>query len=238
MGGAKLVRIPVKVDLHRVVFSVKNNVGSSGKFGTIRVNNPSNKYLMRSRLSDGVSFSSLSGVNTVVNSNKLIIVSRSAYVMRITEFFVGFARERDYKGYIPYERKAGHVLRVLRHVIIKGKRVDSLSRLRRLTSVVRGATLYNLKGDTPGPIMDAVRTFQGRCRRRVMSGGYHTKIYSGLHIFGVSPRGYGKYSGYTGGYPMGTVAKGVGSPFAVSRSGYVGYKDYVSGYPFKTICAR
>lgn len=232
------MRIPVKAALHRVVCSVNNNLGDNTTFGNIRVNNPSNKYLVLSRLSTPLSFSSIGGLSTVVKSNNLMIVSRGAYVIRITEFFVGFARHRDYNGYMPYHRNAGHVLRVLREVMSNGNRVSSLSRLRRLTGVIRGVTLYKLNGDTPLPIVDALGHFHSRCRRRVYSGGYHTGMYATLHRFRVGPRFYVNYNGYTGGYPTNTVSNGVGRPCRVSGSVYVGYNTYGSGYGFSTMCIR
>lgn len=182
-----------------------------------------------------LSFSSIGGCNTVINSNNLMIVSRRAYVMRITHFFVNFARERSYNGYNPYHVNAGHVLRVLREVMSKGNRMRSLSGLRRLKGFVGSHSLYKLKGDTPLPMLSALEGFESRCMRRVISGGYTTRMYGTVHSCIVSPRGYGKYAGYTEGYPINTVANGGGRPRDVSASGYVGYKAYLRGYMFNTV---
>lgn len=238
MGGIKLVRIPVKAALHRIVFNVKKNVGSKGGFGTIRANNPSNNYLARGRLSLPVSCSGLLTTNSVVKSKKVVIVSRSSYVITVTGFCLSFAIRRSYNGYTPYQVNGGQLRRVLRGVASNGKAVRSLRQLHGLTNIVGSATLYNLKRASPGPILSAVSGFCSRCLTRIGRGHYPSRRYHRLARCFVGPRGYGKYALYTQVYPIGTVAKSGGIPRIVSPRAYVQYNSYVREYGFNTVCIR
>lgn len=235
VGGAKLMRVPVNAALHRVIRRVNNNVPNNGGFGTTRANNPSNKYVPTSLVSAPVSCSGLATVNYVVNSKKLVMVSRSSYVISVTGFFLGFAMSRSYNGYAPYHINAGQLLRVLRGVASNGTALQSLSGLRRLYRCVGAGSLYKLNRATPGPILTALGFFHSRCITRIISGGYPTNMYGTLLSCRVLRSEYHNYATYTEGYPMNTVDKGMGRPRIVGGSLYIGYKIYVRAYGFNTV---
>lgn len=235
VGGMKLVRIPVKAALQRIVCRVNKKVGKSGGFGTMRAKNPSNNYLARGRLSAPVSFSGLLTTNSVVKSKKVVIVSRSSYVMSMTHFFLSFAMRRSYNGYAPYHVNGGQLLRLLGGVARNGTARGSLRALRALNGIVGSATLYKLKRASPGPMLSALSGFCSRCVRRMQSGAYHTGRYGSLLACCVGPSLYVNYRLYTGGYPTSTVVNLPHGPRAILPRGYVGYNVYVTHYGFGTV---
>lgn len=201
----------------------------------MRAKNPSNNYLARGRLSAPVSFSGLLTTNSVVNSKKVVIVSRSSYVISISHFCLSFAMRRSYNGYAPYHVNGGQLLRLLGGVARKQNARGSLSALTALKRIVGSATLYKLKRASPGPILSALSGFCSRCLRRIESGAYHTGRYGSLLACAVGPRRYVNYRLYTGGYPTSTVDNLMHGPRIVGPSGYVGYNVYVTHYGFGTV---
>ncbi len=159
INNTGLVEVPMGITLHDIVYRIGGGIPGGRKFKAIQTGGPSGGCIPEEMLNMEVDFDTLTEAGSMMGSGGMIVMDDHTCMVDVARYFINFLIDESC-GKCTACREGLFALNAILTRITRGEGKEAdLERLQELSETVAAASLCQLGGTAPNPVLTTLRYF-------------------------------------------------------------------------------
>lgn len=160
INNTGLVEVPMGITLREIVQKIGGGVKGGKKFKAVQTGGPSGGCIPESLLDLPVDYDRLTEAGSMMGSGGMIVMDEETCMVDVAKYFIAFLKEESCGKCTPCRAGLIHMHRILTRITEgKGEEGD-IDLLRHLAESIKDASLCQLGGTAPNPVLTTLRYFE------------------------------------------------------------------------------
>jgi len=155
-----LVEVPMGITLREIIEDVGGGVPEGRTFKAVQTGGPSGGCIPASRLDMPVDFDSLTALGSMMGSGGMIVMDDRTCMVDVARYFVDFLVDESCGKCTPCREGLFALSRILHRICEGAGRDEDLALLEELCDTVKEASLCQLGGSAPNPVLSTLKYFR------------------------------------------------------------------------------
>jgi NADH:ubiquinone oxidoreductase subunit F (NADH-binding)/NAD-dependent dihydropyrimidine dehydrogenase PreA subunit len=154
------VEVPMGITLREIIEEVGGGIPEGREFKAVQTGGPSGGCLPESKLDMKVDFDSLTEAGSMMGSGGMIVMDDHTCMVDVARYFIDFLMDESCGKCTPCREGLFQMSGILGRICDGEGRAGDIERLEELCATVREASLCQLGGSAPNPVMSTIEYFR------------------------------------------------------------------------------
>jgi NADH-quinone oxidoreductase subunit F len=155
-----LIEVPMGIKLREVIYGIGGGIVGGKKFKAVQTGGPSGGCLPDSFLDSPVDYESLAEAGSIVGSGGMVVMDEDNCMVDVARYFLTFTQLESCGKCIPCRWGTKQMLDILEDITQGKGRACDIDVLLELGASVKDASLCQLGGTAPNPVLTTIRYFR------------------------------------------------------------------------------
>jgi NADH:ubiquinone oxidoreductase subunit F (NADH-binding)/NAD-dependent dihydropyrimidine dehydrogenase PreA subunit/(2Fe-2S) ferredoxin len=187
VNNTGLVEVPMGITLREIIYDVGGGIPDGKKFKAVQTGGPSGGCIPESLIDLPVDFDRLTEAGSMMGSGGMIIMDESTCMVDIAKYFMSFLKDESCGKCTSCREGTKRMHEILNEISEGRGKLEHLDLLEELGWVTAEASLCQLGGTAPNPVLSTIRYFRKeyeehivnkRCPAKVCQALLHYRILS------------------------------------------------------------
>jgi NADH:ubiquinone oxidoreductase subunit F (NADH-binding)/(2Fe-2S) ferredoxin/Pyruvate/2-oxoacid:ferredoxin oxidoreductase delta subunit len=160
VNNTGLVEVPMGITLRDTIFEVGGGVPGGKKFKAVQTGGPSGGCIPEEHLDIKVDFDELTKVGAIMGSGGMIVMDEDTCMIDVARYFLRFLTDESCGKCTPCREGIKQMLKILTRISEGKGREGDIELLQELAEATRDASLCQLGGSAPNPVLSTIRYFR------------------------------------------------------------------------------
>jgi len=175
-----LVEVPMGITLREIVYDVGGGVPEGKKFKAVQTGGPSGGCIPESLLDLPVDFDRLTEAGSMMGSGGMIVMDESTCMVDVAKYFMGFLKEESCGKCTSCREGTKRMHEILTEITEGRGTTDHIDLLEELGWVTAEASLCQLGGTAPNPVLSTIRYFRDEYQEHIIHKRCPAKVCRAL----------------------------------------------------------
>jgi NADH:ubiquinone oxidoreductase subunit F (NADH-binding)/NAD-dependent dihydropyrimidine dehydrogenase PreA subunit/(2Fe-2S) ferredoxin len=189
VNNTGLVEVPMGITLREIVYDVGGGIPDGKKFKAVQTGGPSGGCIPESLIDLPVDFDRLTEAGSMMGSGGMIVMDESTCMVDVAKYFMSFLKDESCGKCTSCREGTKRMYEILSEISEGRGKLEHLDLLEELGWVTAEASLCQLGGTAPNPVLSTIRYFRKeyeehivnkRCPAKVCQALLHYRIASNL----------------------------------------------------------
>jgi NADH:ubiquinone oxidoreductase subunit F (NADH-binding)/NAD-dependent dihydropyrimidine dehydrogenase PreA subunit/(2Fe-2S) ferredoxin len=189
VNNTGLVEVPMGITLREIVYDVGGGIPDGKKFKAVQTGGPSGGCIPESLIDLPVDFDRLTEAGSMMGSGGMIVMDESTCMVDVAKYFMGFLKDESCGKCTSCREGTKRMHEILSEISEGRGKLEHLDLLEELGWVTAEASLCQLGGTAPNPVLSTIRYFRKeyeehivnkRCPAKVCQALLHYRIVSNV----------------------------------------------------------
>ncbi|MBW6514995.1 MAG: 4Fe-4S binding protein [Candidatus Cloacimonetes bacterium] len=154
-----LVEVPMGITLREIIEEIGGGIPNNREFKAVQTGGPSGGCLPASKLDMPVDFDSLTAAGSMMGSGGMIVMDDKTCMVDVARYFVDFLIDESCGKCTPCREGLFALNKILTRICNGEGKEQDLEELRSLSDTIRDASLCQLGGSAPNPVLSTMNYF-------------------------------------------------------------------------------
>ncbi len=170
VNNTGLIEVPMGMTLRDIIFKLGGGIPEGRKFKAVQSGGPSGGCVPEQFLDIPVDYDSLASVGSIMGSGGMIVMDETSCMVDVAKFFMDFCMSESCGKCVPCRVGTTQMHNILERISEGRAETHDLELLKRLTSMVKEASLCGLGQTAPNPTLTTLRYFMDEYRAHIEEG--------------------------------------------------------------------
>jgi bidirectional [NiFe] hydrogenase diaphorase subunit len=170
VNNTGLIEVPMGMTLRDIIFKLGGGIPEGRKFKAVQSGGPSGGCVPEQFLDIPVDYDSLASVGSIMGSGGMIVMDETSCMVDVAKFFMDFCMSESCGKCVPCRVGTMQMHNILERISEGRAETHDLELLKRLTSMVKEASLCGLGQTAPNPTLTTLRYFMDEYRAHIEEG--------------------------------------------------------------------
>jgi bidirectional [NiFe] hydrogenase diaphorase subunit len=170
VNNTGLIEVPMGTTLREIIFKLGGGIPDGRRFKAVQSGGPSGGCVPEQYLDIPVDYDSLASVGSIMGSGGLIVMDETSCMVDVARFFMDFCMSESCGKCVPCRVGTTQMHNILERITEGKAAVHDLELLKRLTGMVKAASLCGLGQTAPNPTLTTLRYFMDEYRAHIEEG--------------------------------------------------------------------
>jgi NADH:ubiquinone oxidoreductase subunit F (NADH-binding)/NAD-dependent dihydropyrimidine dehydrogenase PreA subunit/(2Fe-2S) ferredoxin len=189
VNNTGLVEVPMGITLREIIYDIGGGIPDGKKFKAVQTGGPSGGCIPESLIDLPVDFDRLTEAGSMMGSGGMIIMDESTCMVDIAKYFMSFLKDESCGKCTSCREGTKRMHEILNEISEGRGKLEHLDLLEELGWVTAEASLCQLGGTAPNPVLSTIRYFRKeyeehivnkRCPAKVCQALLHYRILSNV----------------------------------------------------------
>jgi NADH:ubiquinone oxidoreductase subunit F (NADH-binding)/NAD-dependent dihydropyrimidine dehydrogenase PreA subunit/(2Fe-2S) ferredoxin len=189
VNNTGLVEVPMGITLREIIYDVGGGIPDGKKFKAVQTGGPSGGCIPESLIDLPVDFDRLTEAGSMMGSGGMIIMDESTCMVDVAKYFMSFLKDESCGKCTSCREGTKRMYEILNEISEGRGKLEHLDLLEELSWVTAEASLCQLGGTAPNPVLSTIRYFRKeyeehivnkRCPAKVCQALLHYRILSDI----------------------------------------------------------
>jgi NADH:ubiquinone oxidoreductase subunit F (NADH-binding)/(2Fe-2S) ferredoxin len=163
-----LIEVPMGITLREIIYDIGGGIKNGKKFKAAQSGGPSGGMITADYLDTPIDYENLAKLGSIMGSGGLIIMDEDDCMIDVAKFYLDFTVDESCGKCAPC-RIGGKQLQGYLHKITKGQgSFEDISTMRDISLAMQKASLCQLGGTAPNPVLSTLRYFENEYREHIV----------------------------------------------------------------------
>jgi NADH:ubiquinone oxidoreductase subunit F (NADH-binding)/ferredoxin len=175
VNNTGLVEVPMGTTLREIIFDIGGGIPKGKRFKAVQTGGPSGGCIPASLLDTPVDFDKLTELGSMMGSGGMIVMDEDNCMVDVAKYFTSFLVEESCGKCVSCREGLKQLLAILTRITEGRGRVEDLSLVEELSTLIAEVSLCALGGTAANPVLSTLRYFrdeyeahiQGKCPAHV-----------------------------------------------------------------------
>jgi NADH:ubiquinone oxidoreductase subunit F (NADH-binding)/(2Fe-2S) ferredoxin/NAD-dependent dihydropyrimidine dehydrogenase PreA subunit len=187
VNNTGLVEVPMGITLREIVYDVGGGVPEGKKFKAVQTGGPSGGCIPESLLNLPVDFDRLTEVGSMMGSGGMIVMDESTCMVDVAKYFMGFLKEESCGKCTSCREGTKRMHEILTDITEGRGTIEHIALLEELGWVTAEASLCQLGGTAPNPVLSTIRYFRDEYEEHILHKRCPAKVCRALLKYKILP---------------------------------------------------
>lgn len=154
-----LIEVPMGSTLRQVVFDIGGGIPDGKKIKAIQTGGPAGGCIPAKWLDTEVDFDSLMSKGSIMGSGGMIVLDEDSCMVDVAKFFMKFSQDESCGKCTPCREGTTRIVEILERITNGEGEPEDLDRLKRLSRLMKRASLCGLGRAAANPVLSTLREF-------------------------------------------------------------------------------
>jgi bidirectional [NiFe] hydrogenase diaphorase subunit len=170
VNNTGLIEVPMGITLRDIIFKLGGGIPEGRKFKAVQSGGPSGGCVPEQFLDIPVDYDSLASVGSIMGSGGMIVMDETSCMVDVAKFFMDFCMTESCGKCVPCRVGTTQMHNILERISEGRAGTKDLELLKRLTGMVKAASLCGLGQTAPNPTLTTLRYFMDEYRAHIEEG--------------------------------------------------------------------
>ncbi len=180
VNNTGLVEVPMGITLREIVYDVGGGIPDGKKFKAVQTGGPSGGCIPESLIDLPVDFDRLTEAGSMMGSGGMIVMDESTCMVDIAKYFMSFLKEESCGKCTSCREGTKRMHEILTEISEGRGTLEHLSLLEELGWVTAEASLCQLGGTAPNPVLSTIRYFRDEYQEHIVNKRCPAKVCRAL----------------------------------------------------------
>jgi NADH:ubiquinone oxidoreductase subunit F (NADH-binding)/NAD-dependent dihydropyrimidine dehydrogenase PreA subunit/(2Fe-2S) ferredoxin len=180
VNNTGLVEVPMGITLREIVYDVGGGVPEGKKFKAVQTGGPSGGCIPESLLNLPVDFDRLTEVGSMMGSGGMIVMDESTCMVDVAKYFMNFLKDESCGKCTSCREGTKRMHEILTEITEGRGTIDHIALLEELGWVTAEASLCQLGGTAPNPVLSTIRYFRDEYEEHIIHKRCPAKVCRAL----------------------------------------------------------
>jgi len=168
VANAGLAEVPMGTTLRQLIYDIGGGMAKEKPLKGVQIGGPSGGCLPGSLLDTPIDFDSLTAAGAMMGSGGMIVMDEDNCMVDAARFFLDFTAKESCGKCTPCRLGTVQMLHILEDITAGRGKIEDLDLLLKLAGDVRAASLCNLGGTAPNPVLTTLRYFRDEYEAHIL----------------------------------------------------------------------
>jgi NADH:ubiquinone oxidoreductase subunit F (NADH-binding)/NAD-dependent dihydropyrimidine dehydrogenase PreA subunit/(2Fe-2S) ferredoxin len=175
-----LVEVPMGITLREIVYDIGGGVPEGKKFKAVQTGGPSGGCIPESLIDLPVDFDRLTEVGSMMGSGGMIVMDESTCMVDLAKYFMNFLKDESCGKCTSCREGTKRMYELLTDITEGRGSTDHIDLLEELGWVTAEASLCQLGGTAPNPVLSTIRYFRDEYKEHIINKRCPAKVCRAL----------------------------------------------------------
>lgn len=159
INNVGLIEVPMGTKLREVVYDIGGGIKGGKKFKAVQTGGPSGGCLTEKHLDLAIDYETLTANGSMMGSGGMIVMDEDDCMVAMAKFYLDFTVEESCGKCAPCRVGNKRLYEILEKITEGKGTMEDLDLLRNLGNVIKDASLCQLGGSSPNPVLSTLDNF-------------------------------------------------------------------------------
>jgi NADH:ubiquinone oxidoreductase subunit F (NADH-binding)/NAD-dependent dihydropyrimidine dehydrogenase PreA subunit len=180
VNNTGLVEVPMGITLREIVYDIGGGVPEGKKFKAVQTGGPSGGCIPESLIDLPVDFDRLTEVGSMMGSGGMIVMDESTCMVDLAKYFMNFLKDESCGKCTSCREGTKRMYELLTDITEGRGTTDHIDLLEELGWVTAEASLCQLGGTAPNPVLSTIRYFRDEYKEHIINKRCPAKVCRAL----------------------------------------------------------
>jgi NADH:ubiquinone oxidoreductase subunit F (NADH-binding)/NAD-dependent dihydropyrimidine dehydrogenase PreA subunit len=180
VNNTGLVEVPMGITLREIVYDIGGGVPEGKKFKAVQTGGPSGGCIPESLIDLPVDFDRLTEVGSMMGSGGMIVMDESTCMVDLAKYFMNFLKDESCGKCTSCREGTKRMYELLKDITEGRGTTDHIDVLEELGWVTAEASLCQLGGTAPNPVLSTIRYFRDEYKEHIINKRCPAKVCRAL----------------------------------------------------------
>jgi NADH:ubiquinone oxidoreductase subunit F (NADH-binding)/NAD-dependent dihydropyrimidine dehydrogenase PreA subunit/(2Fe-2S) ferredoxin len=180
VNNTGLVEVPMGITLREIVYDIGGGVPEGKKFKAVQTGGPSGGCIPESLIDLPVDFDRLTEVGSMMGSGGMIVMDESTCMVDLAKYFMNFLKDESCGKCTSCREGTKRMHEILAEITEGRGTIDQIALLEELGWVTAEASLCQLGGTAPNPVLSTIRYFRQEYEEHIINKRCPAKVCRAL----------------------------------------------------------
>ncbi len=180
VNNTGLVEVPMGITLREIVYDVGGGIPDGKKFKAVQTGGPSGGCIPESLIDLPVDFDRLTEAGSMMGSGGMIVMDESTCMVDIAKYFMSFLKDESCGKCTSCREGTKRMHEILTEISEGRGTLEHLNLLEELGWVTAEASLCQLGGTAPNPVLSTIRYFRDEYQEHIVNKRCPAKVCRAL----------------------------------------------------------
>ena len=175
-----LIEVPMGITLREIIYDIGGGIPDGKKFKAVQTGGPSGGCIPESLIDLPVDFDQLTEVGSMMGSGGMIVMDESTCMVDIAKYFMNFLKSESCGKCTSCREGTKRMHEILTEIAEGRGTTDHIELLKELGWVTAEASLCQLGGTAPNPVLSTIRYFQNEYEEHIINKRCPAKVCRAL----------------------------------------------------------
>jgi NADH:ubiquinone oxidoreductase subunit F (NADH-binding)/(2Fe-2S) ferredoxin len=180
VNNTGLVEVPMGITLREIVYEIGGGIPDGKKFKAVQTGGPSGGCIPESLIDLPVDFDRLTEAGSMMGSGGMIVMDESTCMVDVAKYFMNFLKDESCGKCTSCREGTKRMHEILTQITEGHGTMDHLDLLEELGWVTAEASLCQLGGTAPNPVLSTIRYFREEYKEHIINKRCPAKVCRSL----------------------------------------------------------
>ena len=180
VNNSGLIEVPMGITLQEIVYDVGGGIPGGKRFKAVQTGGPSGGCIPESLLSLSVDYDRLTQVGSMMGSGGMIVMDESTCMVDVAKYFMNFLKDESCGKCTSCREGTKRMYEILTEITEGRGRMDQIELLEELGWATAEASLCQLGGTAPNPVLSTLRYFRQEYEEHILNKRCPAKVCRAL----------------------------------------------------------
>ncbi len=180
VNNTGLVEVPMGITLREIVYDVGGGIPDGKKFKAVQTGGPSGGCIPESLIDLPVDFDRLTEAGSMMGSGGMIVMDETTCMVDVAKYFMGFLKDESCGKCTSCREGTKRMYEILSEISEGRGKLEDLALLEELGWVTAEASLCQLGGTAPNPVLSTIRYFREEYEEHIVNKRCPAKVCRAL----------------------------------------------------------
>jgi NADH:ubiquinone oxidoreductase subunit F (NADH-binding)/(2Fe-2S) ferredoxin/NAD-dependent dihydropyrimidine dehydrogenase PreA subunit len=176
VNNTGLIEVPMGITLREIVFDIGGGIPNGKKFKAVQTGGPSGGCIPESLIDLPVDFDRLTEVGSMMGSGGMIVMDESTCMVDVAKYFMDFLKGESCGKCTSCREGTKRMYEILTEITEGRGTLEHLDLLEELGWVTKEASLCQLGGTAPNPVLSTIRYFREEYQEHIINKRCPAKV--------------------------------------------------------------
>jgi len=180
VNNTGLVEVPMGITLREIVYDVGGGIPDGKKFKAVQTGGPSGGCIPESLIDLPVDFDRLTEAGSMMGSGGMIVMDESTCMVDVAKYFMSFLKDESCGKCTSCREGTKRMYEILNEISEGRGKLEDLDLLEELGWVTAEASLCQLGGTAPNPVLSTIHYFRKEYEEHIVNKRCPAKVCQAL----------------------------------------------------------
>jgi len=180
VNNTGLIEVPMGITLREIVYEIGGGIPEGKKFKAVQTGGPSGGCIPESLLDLPVDFDRLTEVGSMMGSGGMIVMDESTCMVDVAKYFMNFLKDESCGKCTSCREGTKRMHEILTEISEGRGKPEHIPLLEELGWVTAEASLCQLGGTAPNPVLSTIRYFREEYEEHILNKRCPAKVCKAL----------------------------------------------------------